>query len=474
MRRWSNRFINIIERFRRLTDGNIGLTFALIITPVIIAVGAGIDLARTYNIQSKMQADLDAALIAAVKSVDTLTTQQLQQKISDWIAADGNLASTTITINNLVVDTTNHQVSATLQATVPTIFMRLANVQTVPVAAKSVAKGPSSSYLQVYIVLDKSASMLLPASQADRTNFLNLLYNTSYSDPARYYRNYLQCEFACHDFDNTYFKYAYKKNGKTYTAKFDNIYDLVKFYNTTTSTPITLRTDVSLTAAGQVIDMIANSNAKTQHITAGLYYFGQDLYTAVPQTSSTTTLKKALTDDTYGLTSATSQPVTYFNNTLSTLTKLVGTAGDGSSTSKPLKLVLILTDGAQSTRPWVLTNDTTRTYVAPMNPAWCSPMKASGVTIGVLDTEYLAIPYDWGYNDTLGMSMNSANWYYNWGGVMRSNVSGNIARRDYLQYALTDCATSSQLFISASDKTDIANGLSTIFNSYLSSVRLTQ
>jgi hypothetical protein len=109
-----------------------------------------------------------------------------------------------------------------------------------------------------------------------------------------------------------------------------------------------------------------------------------------------------------------------------------------------------------------------------MNPAWCSPLKTNGVTIGVLDTEYLAIPYDWGYNATLGSSMNSANWYYNWGGVMRAGVSGNIARRDYLQYALTDCASSSQLFISASDKADISTGLSTIFNNYLTSVKLTQ
>ena len=166
--------------------------------------------------------------------------------------------------------------------------------------------------------------------------------------------------------------------------------------------------------------------------------------------------------------------MSYFDTMMTSLTKLVGTAGDGSSAAKPLKLVLLLTDGAQSSRPWVLTSSTTQTYVAPMNPSWCSTLKKNGVTIGVLDTEYLAITYDWGYNATLGMSMSSANWYSNWGGVIRSSVSGSTPRRDYLQYALTDCASSSQLFISANDKTGIASGLSTIFNSYLSSVRLTQ
>jgi len=465
-RRRKDKFREILRQFAMARSGNFGLIFALILTPVILAVGTGIDLARTYNVQTKMQADLDAALIASAKKISTLTTTQLQQNISNWVAADGNLTTTAYTINNISVDTTNYKISATLNASVPTVFMRLAGISSVAVAAKSVAKGPSNSYLQVYIVLDKSASMLLPSSQTDRTNFLNLLYNNSYSNSSATTHNYLTCEFACHDFDGSYFKYN--------SHKYDNIYDLVKAYNSTSSTPITLRTDVALTATSQVIDLIATANATTSHITAGLYYFGSDLYTSVAQTSSTTTLKNALTDDSYGLTSATSQPVSYFDTMMTSLTKLVGTAGDGSSAAKPLKLVLLLTDGAQSSRPWVLTSSTTQTYVAPMNPSWCSTLKKNGVTIGVLDTEYLAITYDWGYNATLGMSMSSANWYSNWGGVIRSSVSGSTPRRDYLQYALTDCASSSQLFISANDKTGIASGLSTIFNSYLSSVRLTQ
>lgn len=67
-----------------------------------------------------------------------------------------------------------------------------------------------------------------------------------------------------------------------------------------------------------------------------------------------------------------------------------------------------------------------------MNLVWCSLFKVNGVLIGVLDMEYLVIIYDWGYNGMFGLSMNSVNWYFNWGGVIRFGVFGNIMCCDYL------------------------------------------
>ncbi|MCD2171847.1 TadE/TadG family type IV pilus assembly protein [Rhizobium sp. C4] len=460
------------------------MTFALLVTPLVIAIGTGIDLARAYNVQTRIQADLDSSLIAAVKSVSSLDNNSLKQKVSDWFVATGNLSAANYSIASVAVDTSNQSVSAKVTATVPTTFMRIAGIKTVPVAATSTAKGPTTSYLQVYIVLDKSASMLLPSSQSDRTKFQNLLYNNSYSDSSATKHNYVKCEFACHDFDGPYFKY----NGSIY----NNIYDVVKSYNSSNaSSPITLRTDTAVAAAQQVVSMAAKSNATTNHIQVGLYYLGADLYQSVAPTYSSSALTKALTTDSYGLTSATSQPVSYFDIALATLTKLVGSAGNGGSASSPLKLVLLLTDGVESSRPWV-TNGTWGSWgyyysattstpqgganwnnVAPMNPGWCSSMKTNGVTIGVLNTEYLAIDYDWGYVATLSRPMSSTNWTSTYGGVMRASVPASTSKRDYLQYALSDCATSSSLFIKASDQNEIQNGLSSIFNQYLNSVRLT-
>ena len=473
-----------LRHVTRARGGNIGLTFALLVTPLAIAIGTGIDLARAYNVQTRLQANLDASLIAAVKSVSSLDNEGLKQKISDWFVATGNLSATTYSIASVAVDTSKQSVSAKVTATVPTTFMQIAGIKTVPVAATSTAKGPTTSYLQVYIVLDKSASMLLPSSQSDRTKFLSLLYDNSYSDAAATKHNYVKCEFACHEYDGPYYKYG----GIIY----NNIYDIVKKYNNSNAaSPITLRTDTAVAAAQQVVSMAAKANASTNHIQVGLYYLGSDLFQSVAPTYSSSALTKALTTDSYGLTSATSQPVSYFDVALATLTKLIGSAGNGSSASSPLKLVLLLTDGVESSRPWVTNgtwggwdyyySQTVKTpkggsgwnNVAPMNPAWCSTMKTNGVTIGVLNTEYLSIDYDWGYVATLSRPMSSANWNTTYGGAIRASVPSSTSKRDYLQYALSDCATSSALFLKASDQSEIQNGLSSIFNQYLNSVRLT-
>lgn len=459
--------------------------FGLFAVPVILAVGSGIDLARAYSIQTKMQSDLDASLIAAVKDVSTLDQTALKQKITDWFLAQGNLTATAYSISDVSVNTTNQTVSAKVSAAVPTAFMSLAGIKNVPITVLSTAKGPGTSYVQVYIVLDKSSSMMLPSSQSDRTALYNLIYNNSYTDKSAKTRSYTRCEFACHDYDGVYFKY----NNKLY----DNIYALIRGYESKTGSTITLRTDTAVKAAKKVISMVSDANATVSHIKVGLYYFGDTLYEAVAPTSEITTLNNALTTDSYNLTSASSLAVSYFQTMMTELGKKVGTPGNGNSANTPLKLVLLLTDGVQSTRPWVtdgvdwsswdyyISNTTTTpksgaywNYVAPMNPAWCSPLKTNGVTIGVLNTEYLAIPYDWGYVATLGNTMASTQWKTIWGGVMRTGVSSTIGKRDYLQYALEDCASSKDLFISASDQTEIESGLSALFNSYMNAIRLTQ
>jgi hypothetical protein len=57
---------------------------------------------------------------------------------------------------------------------------------------------------------------------------------------------------------------------------------------------------------------------------------------------------------------------------------------------------------------------------------------------------------------------------------MHAGISNALSRRDYIPYALGDCATSADMFISAADPSAIEAGLSQLFQQYLGSVRLTQ
>ncbi|ARM92572.1 Flp pilus assembly Tad-like protein (plasmid) [Rhizobium sp. CIAT894] len=439
-----------LRGLRRDRTGNVGIIVALSLVPMLVAVGASFDYIRSYNVRQKMQSDLDAALIAAVKQINnTGDTDALKLKVTDWFHAQ---VENSYTLGEIDIDTTNHNITATASGTVPTTFMKIANIDTVPVSVASAVKGPATSYLNVYIVIDTSPSMLLAATTAGQA--------TMYSG--------IGCQFACHTGD------SHKVGNKTYANNYE--------YSTAKS--IKLRADVAGDAVKDVLSLIDTSDKNHERIKVGLYSLGDTLTEVLAPTLSTDTARTRLTTASYGLTSATSTAATYFDVSLATLKQKVGAGGDGTTSASPLKLVLLLTDGVQSKREWVTDSVVWKNNqaisgaywnkVAPLNPDWCGYLKNQSNTMAVLYTEYLPITTDWGYNATVGSTMASANWKNTWGGTMDSGVSTSITRRDYIPYALADCASSKSLFLSASSSTEITAGLSTLFTQYLSAVRLTQ
>ncbi|MHC2569930.1 TadE/TadG family type IV pilus assembly protein [Rhizobium leguminosarum] len=444
-----DRVFKTLHALGRDRGGNVAIVVALTLVPMIVAVGASFDYIRTYNVRQRMQSDLDTALIAAVKEIDTDDAVALKQKVSDWFHAQ---VENSYALGDIEIDTSNHKITATASGTVPTTLMKIANIDTVDVSVASAVKGPATSYLNVYIVIDTSPSMLLAATTAGQS--------TMYSG--------IGCQFACHTGDaHTVGKTKYANNYEYSTAK-----------------NIKLRADVAGDAVRDVLSLIDTSDSNHQRIKVGLYSLGDTLTEVLAPTLSTDTARNRLTTSSYGLTSATSKAATYFDVSLATLKQKVGTGGDGTSSNSPLKLVLLLTDGVQSQREWVTDKVTWKngqaTYgaywnkVAPLNPDWCAYIKNQSATMAVLYTEYLPLTSDWGYNATVGSTMASANWKGTYGGTMQSGVSTSITRRDYIPYALSDCASSKSLFISASSSSEITAGLSALFTQYLASVRLTQ
>ncbi|WP_064696867.1 TadE/TadG family type IV pilus assembly protein [Rhizobium aegyptiacum] len=435
-----DRIIRALRSLGRDRGGNVAIVVALSLLPMLVAVGASFDYIRSYNVRQRMQSDLDAALIAAVKQINnTEDTDALKEKVADWFHAQ---VDNSYTLGDIDIDTVNHNITATANGTVPTTFMKIANIETVPVSVASAVKGPATSYLNVYIVIDTSPSMLLAATTSGQS--------AMYAG--------IKCQFACHTGD------SHTIGKTTYATNYD--YSKEK--------KIKLRADVAGDAVREVLDMIDESDENHERIKVGLYSLGDTLSEVLAPTLSTDTARTRLADSSYGLTSATSKAATYFDVSLATLKQKVGAGGDGTSSGSPLKLVLLLTDGVQSQREWVTNGSKYWPKVAPLNPAWCDYLKNQSNTMAVLYTEYLPITTDWGYNATVGSTMASANWKSTWGGTMNSGVSTSITRRDYIPYALGDCASSKSLFISASSSTEITAGLSTLFTQYLSSVRLTQ
>ena len=434
---------HIVRSLYRDRRGNFGITFALLAVPLLMAIGVSFDFARAYNARRDMQNDLDAAVLAAVNDIDTLSEKKLREKVKLWFAAQSGMQKTQYSLADaaITIDKTNRTINAIASGDVTTSLLRIVNINKVDVSVRTSVAGPATAYLNVYILLDKSASMMLAATKGDQKQMAD--------GPAH-------CVFACHIPEGGNHNY----NGQTHSTN----YALAKAMG------VKLRADVSVDAVDQVLDLIATEDPQQSRIKVGFYTMGTSAYEALAPTSSISSARQALKNDANGLTSATSFSSTYFHLALPKFAKFVGPAGDGTSPLKPLKLVLLMTDGVQSDRHWVH-NDPER--VTPLNPDWCDDVKKAGAEVGVLYTEYLPINGDWGYDRTVGETMKTSDYSSVWKGDMPSGNRKNIRRRDYIPYVLSDCASKPSLFLSASDADDIEKGLSAIFEQYLAMVRIT-
>jgi len=432
----------IIKLFLRDNQGNFGMVFGLIAMPLILAIGISFDYVRAYNARRDMQVDLDAAVLAAVNDIDALTEQKLREKVKLWFAAQSEMQTTRYVLADakITIDKTNRTINAVASGNVPTSLLQVANIEKIDVSVRTSVAGPAASYLNVYILLDKSASMMLAATNADHNAMKKYAGG---------------CTFACHTPEGNH-----SYNGQTYS----NNYDLAKAMG------VQLRADISVSAVDKVLDVVAKEDPQQARIKVGFYTMGTSAFEAMAPTNSMSAARSALKSDAKGLTSATSYSSTYFHVALPEFAKFVGTAGDGSTSLKPLKLVLLVTDGVQSARDWVH-NDPDR--VTPLNPDWCDGVKDAGAEVAVLYTEYLPINGDWGYDRTVGETMKSSDYASVWKGAMPSGKDKNIKRRDFIPSALKNCSSKPNLFLSASDADEIEEGLSTLFEQYLAMVRIT-
>ncbi len=95
-----------------------------------------------YNVQSKMQSDLDSALLSAVGKVGTSDPADLKAEIVRIFKAQTDLgASFALSTDDIAIDTSTSQIVATVRAEIPSTFMVVAGVDKMPVLANVLGRG---------------------------------------------------------------------------------------------------------------------------------------------------------------------------------------------------------------------------------------------------------------------------------------------------------------------------------------------
>jgi Flp pilus assembly protein TadG len=169
------------RRFRTANGGNVAVTFALALIPIMYALGAAVDYSRANDVKAAMQAAADSTALTAAKALGGgASASQLQQTASDWFTGVyGGRA-----VSNLQVTATNDSSSVTVTATgsVKTDFLGVMGLNQLNVSVTSQSTWGVTK-LQVALVLDNTGSMAaygkMPALQTASHQLLKQLQNAA-------------------------------------------------------------------------------------------------------------------------------------------------------------------------------------------------------------------------------------------------------------------------------------------------------
>ena len=191
--------LKIAGGFARSRSGSMMPLFFLSLVPLITAVGFSVDYTNAVETRSNMQEALDAATLAITTLPPTTTQPVRQQALQDNFTANNGQGTTTLVSFNVATDgTVTAQTSASFA--MPTNFMTIARINTVPVAvASGVNKAPG--LVQATFKIDKVSGYW---------NKIMTLYGTAFS--ATTSQKLMTASYVYSPYT-----YSYKVNGKSYS-----------------------------------------------------------------------------------------------------------------------------------------------------------------------------------------------------------------------------------------------------------------
>ncbi|MGJ4949439.1 TadE/TadG family type IV pilus assembly protein [Bradyrhizobium sp. HKCCYLS20291] len=410
-----------LRRFRRDQRGNIAITFAIACVPLLAFIGAGVDYSMANRLRTKLQMAVDEAVLAGVAAgkaaLDSGASQsaaiaKANAAASAFFSGNTEGMSATPTLTFTVSGRKLSGVGSASSA-MNTSFMRIAGLPTMQLSAQSKSSATMQPYVNVYLLVDISSSMLLPATQAGITQM----------------NNGTGCTLACHETtDGTdSYSYALKNN-------------------------VLLRYQVVNQGVQKLLTYLNGSSVYKNYVKVGLWSFDNQLTQMSPLTSNFTSVGNNFPAP--GLAYNDAAAATPFDSLIDSFVSTVGTGGDGSTSATPQKMVIIATDGVNDpTRAWT-SQTSLRSQVRVFNTGFCTSLTRNSVTIAIINTPYYPMPWDWGYKATLG----------------QPGSLGGATRVDDIPIALKACAGDN--FLAAADLATIQDSFTYLF-SKAAPVRLT-
>lgn len=164
------------RRFSAATGGNIAMTFALAIAPIVGFVGAAIDYGRANSVKAAMQASADSTALMLTKYVQGLTGTQINDKASEYFNAlftRNETTSVSVAPTFSVPEAGSFKLKLAVTGTVPTTFTKVFGQSDLTVSVNSEVLWGIRK-LEVALALDNTGSM---QSNSKMTNLKTAAHN---------------------------------------------------------------------------------------------------------------------------------------------------------------------------------------------------------------------------------------------------------------------------------------------------------
>lgn len=147
----------MLKRFLGDRSGNYAMLLAIATLPLVLAIGFGVDTARYISAKQHLQelADSASLAVAAATERDDGKLRTLAQDMVSGNKADNRIDDVTVA----ALDIDGDNVDLSLDGSIPTYFMGLANVPRLDVQASALAVRAVTGSVEVALVLDNTESM---------------------------------------------------------------------------------------------------------------------------------------------------------------------------------------------------------------------------------------------------------------------------------------------------------------------------
>lgn len=179
----------LIRNLRRCSSdegGNSGIIFGLTLVPILVFVGATVDLARLSEKRSNLQQSVDLISLALAKDLSAGTTQAgAYDAARAYLGAVNTDPAARIADGSPTIDTQSGEVCVSALTDVPTAFMSLVHITSMPTSASGCAAVAQGTF-EIALVLDTTGSMASQATGGTKidalkraaTQFVNYMFNS--------------------------------------------------------------------------------------------------------------------------------------------------------------------------------------------------------------------------------------------------------------------------------------------------------